>query len=113
MPTIPSPHDRFFRHALNDQRVAKAFFNFHLPNSIRQVVDLDSLQLRNDSFIDQELQLAITDVLFAANFAGKPGYIYLLAEHQSSPDRWMPFRLLNYMVRINATNYLPSSFLSW
>src|SRR5688500_8382134 len=88
--SIASPHDRFFKHALSDQRVARAFFDFHLPPTMRQVVDLDTLQLRKDSFIDQGLRLAVTDMLFTANVAGKTGYLYLLAEHQSSPDCWMP-----------------------
>jgi recombination-promoting nuclease RpnB len=98
--TIPTPHDRFFRCALSDPQVAKAFFEFHLPPAIRAIVDLDSLQLYKGSFVTEQLKLAITDMLFKVNFIDKPSYLYLLVEHQSSSDRWMPFRALKYDVNI-------------
>ncbi len=99
---------------MSDHRVANAFFEFHLPADIRKVINLDSLQLRKESFVDQQLKLAVTDMLYSVNFSGKNGYLYLLAEHQSTPDYWMPFRLLKYLVRImeqhlkeTKSDYLP------
>jgi predicted transposase YdaD len=44
--------------------------------------------------------LSSADILFETKFEGKTGYLYLLLEHQSTSDRLMPFRVLNYMVRI-------------
>jgi recombination-promoting nuclease RpnB len=98
--TIPTPHDRFFRCALSDPRVAKAFFEFYLPLAILTIINLDSLQLCKGSFVTEQLKLTITDMLFKVNFVDRPGYLYLLVEHQSSSDRWMPFRALKYNVNI-------------
>lgn len=97
---INTPHDKFFRRALSDARVAKAFFQQHLPASIQSLVDLDSLQLQKESFVDQHLKLAITDMLFSANFQDKPGYLYLLTEHWSTPKKLIPFILLKYQLAI-------------
>ncbi len=97
---ITSPHDHFFRAAMSEQRVAKAFFTQYLPESTRNIVDLNTLQLRKESFIDPQLKLSVTDMLFSANFAGKPGYIYLLTEHRSTANRWQPFTMLRYIIQI-------------
>ena len=42
-----------------------------------------------------------SDLLYAIErTAGDaPVWLYLLLEHQSKPDRWMPFRLLKYCCR--------------
>ncbi|MBY8860975.1 Rpn family recombination-promoting nuclease/putative transposase [Nocardia sp. CA2R105] len=37
---------------------------------------------------------------FRSRVKGRPGYIYCLLEHQSGPDRFMAFRMLEYTVRI-------------
>ena len=97
---IHNPHDKFFRAALSDQRVAKAFFDFHLPPFIKKAVDLNTLQLRKDSYVDEQLKLAITDMLFSVSLHNQPGYLYTLVEHQRKPDKLMPFRLLKYTVAI-------------
>ena len=58
------------------------------------------MQLESCSFIDENLQTAMADILYGIKFNNKPGYLYLLAEHQSTPDALMPFRLMHYMLQI-------------
>ena len=98
--TVQTPHDRFFRAALSDPRVANEFFECHLPLAIKEIVDLESITLRKDSYVDENLSLSMTDMLFDASFQGRSGYLYLLVEHQSTPDNLMAFRLLKYMFAI-------------
>lgn len=100
METIISPHDRYFRSAMADLRVAKDFFYHHLPEKIRNKIDLNSLKLRKESYIDKQLKLNITDILYSVNVQQKSGYIYLLVEHQSTADVLMPFRMLKYIFAI-------------
>ncbi|MGB6977264.1 MAG: Rpn family recombination-promoting nuclease/putative transposase [Gammaproteobacteria bacterium] len=66
--TIPTPHDHFFRAAMSRQEVAKAFFEAHLPAHILKLVDLKTLTLCKESFIDEELKEVISDLLFSVNF---------------------------------------------
>ncbi len=100
MKKINCPHDRFFKIAMTHQRVAKNFFAQHLPGFIYQIIDLNTLQLEKDSFITPQLRLFMSDLLFSADFSGKPGYLYLLLEHRSTPSRWQPFTMLQYIMQI-------------
>lgn len=94
---ISCPHDRYIRSMMADPRVAHEFFDVNLPIQIRECVDLSTLKLQKDSFIDDKLRLQIADVLFAAKINGEVGYFYLLMEHQSKPERTLPFRIQKYI----------------
>jgi predicted transposase/invertase (TIGR01784 family) len=106
MQRIVSPHDRFFKAVMTDIRVAKDFFKNHLPESVLQQIDLDSLTLCKETFVDPSLSLLMSDVLYSVNLRGdkntpiRKGYLYLLCEHQGKPEELMPFRLLEYTVKI-------------
>ena len=97
---IHSPHDKFFKKALANKEIAKEFFQQHLPKEIQAVLDFNSLEFCKESFIDANLKSSAADVLYKASFNGEIGYIYALAEHQSTIDNLMPFRDLKYKVSI-------------
>ena len=104
---IAYPHDKAFKIAMSDIRVAKDFFSHYLSEKIKSIIDLDKLNLENGSFIDDDLNTAETDILYRVGFRAKPtqAYLYLLAEHLSKPDRWIAFRIIKYQCRI-ADQYL-------
>ena len=93
-------HDGLFKKAMENPIVAKEFFETHLPEDIRALINTNSLKLEKDSFIEQNLQNSFSDVLFSVQFDNKDSYIYILLEHQSSPDPLMTFRILKYMTSI-------------
>jgi predicted transposase/invertase (TIGR01784 family) len=95
-----SPHDRYIRSMMSHPKVIQEFFEANLPENVKKAIDFKSIALQKDSFIDDKLRLQIADLLYAVNFDGKPGYIYLLLEHASQPDPLLPFRMLKYMVAI-------------
>jgi len=97
---ISTPHDRFFRSMMADNKVIQEFFEQNLPVNIRGIIDFDSISPQKDSFIDDHLRLQIADLLYSVEFNGQLGYLYLLVEHQSTPSELMPFRVLKYMVAI-------------
>jgi predicted transposase/invertase (TIGR01784 family) len=105
MKTVSSPHDRLFKTALSDVRVAKEFFEQYLPDDIKQSLNLEKLKLCPKSFIDKDLQFSESDILYKTQIGNKTAFLYLLAEHQSSPDKLMPFRVIKYMAGI-WTDYL-------
>jgi predicted transposase/invertase (TIGR01784 family) len=94
---IPKAHDHFFRMMMSDKRVAKEFFESHLPDDVLAVIDLNQLELQSASFIEDTLKELIADMLFKTIIAGHEAYLYLLVDHQSQPDELMPFRLLQYI----------------
>ena len=97
---ITNPHDKFFRSIMTDPKVIREFFEINLPTNICNAIDLDHIVPQPDSFIDDHLRLQTADILFSAEFGKKRGYLYLLVEHQSSPDKLMAFRILKYMIAI-------------
>lgn len=104
---IISPHDKFFKSAMSDLRVAQDFFQHYLPKKIIKKLDLKTLCLRKESFIEPDLQTSMADLLYSIDFKSKKNkkrekqcLIYILAEHQSTPDKLMPFRILKYVCRI-------------
>ena len=100
-----SKHDRFFRAQMANPKVAQEFFEINLPAFIKKDVDLSTLNLKNDSFIGDDLRQKVADLLFEVEIKTKKGknekgYFYCLCEHQSTPQKLMPFRMLQYMISI-------------
>jgi len=97
---IKSAHDRYFHAVFSDTRVINDFFNAHLPKHILSKIDLQSLSLQKESFVDNELKLLISDALFLTKISGKPGYLYVIIEHFSKPHPLIPLRVMKYMFSI-------------
>ena len=97
---IHTPHDKLFRSSLQFPEVAREFLELYLPSSIKQKLDFKSVTYCQTTFIDEQLKLSQTDVLFKAQFEGKPVYFYILAEHESQVDSLIAFWLMKYMISI-------------
>lgn len=69
-------------------------------NELCQLVDFDHLEIQPRSHINDLRQESEVDVLFKTTIDGHQAYLYLLLEHQSTPDPLMPFRLLKYLCNI-------------
>jgi hypothetical protein len=97
---MQTPHDRFFRHVFSDPEHASGELRAVLPAAIAAGLDGSSLRLLPATFVDPELSEQRADVLFSASVAGREVLVYVLLEHQSSVDAFMPLRILGYQVRI-------------
>ncbi|PZD57499.1 ISNCY family transposase, partial [Pantoea ananatis] len=97
--STPTPHDATFRQFLTQPEIARDFMELHLPAELRAVCDLSTLKLESGSFVEDDLRQYFSDVLYSLKTAqGDDGYVHVLIEHQSSPDKHMAFRLLRYAV---------------
>ncbi|PAV01332.1 ISNCY family transposase [Arsenophonus sp. ENCA] len=92
----PTPHDSVFKQFLSEKETAQDFFDIWLPDEIKALCDLDSLKLESGSFIDSEMKNYQSDILYSVNTQQGKGYVYLLIEHQSTPDKLMAWRLMRY-----------------
>ena len=101
---LHQPHDHLVRTVLRDLSQAASFLRAYLPEPVRDQLQWDTLRLLEGSFIDEHLRSTEADLLDeierVADEDTEPVWLYLLLEHQSTPDRWMPFRLLKYCCRI-------------
>jgi predicted transposase/invertase (TIGR01784 family) len=100
MKELHQPHDRFFRAVFSDLDSVRDLLRNSLPPQIIQMLDLDSIELSTDSFIDERLSLYQSDILIRVRTCSSPVLIYVLVDHKSYPDRWAVLQLLVYMVRI-------------
>jgi len=96
---ITNPHDQFFRKSMENTRVAREFLLTHLPADIKSLVDFSALEIQLRSNANAIRRESTVDVLFKTRIANHEAYIYLLLEHQSSPDPFMAFRVLQYTVQ--------------
>ncbi len=101
MSEISKPHDKFFRDFFSRPEVSRDFLRNYLPADIVALLDLSSLELAKDSFVDKELRDHFSDILCKVRLRdGRKAYVYALLEHKSYLDRLVAFQVLRYMVRI-------------
>jgi predicted transposase/invertase (TIGR01784 family) len=98
MPT--SPHDRLFKKTFELPENAAGELQAVLPAPLVAAIDWSTLRLEPGSFVDDDAREHHTDLLFSAVVRETRAYVYILFEHQSSPDPWMPLRMLGYLHRI-------------
>ena len=71
-----------------------------LPAEVFAALDTGALVLEPDHFVEPELSELESDLLFSVPLRGKPAYVYVLVEHQSTPDPLMPWRMLQYLTKV-------------
>ena len=103
-------HDGFFKAVFAQPEHATAFFKSHLPPEIVARIDWPSLVVLPGSFIKSSLQQVHADLLFSVRMGGRETLLYLLFEHQSSPDPAMPLRLLGYVMEILTQHHKAHGF---
>lgn len=100
MDNVSNPHDKVFREIYSNKPEAQSFLDNYLPPDVRELLDLESVEIRKDSFIDDELRNYYSDLLYMVRLRGEPAYIYVLFEHKSYSDRLIHLQLLEYMLKI-------------
>ncbi len=98
MTEATTPHDAIFKAFLSQPETARDFIEIHLPPSLVKLCNLDTLHLESSSFVEENLRQYYNDVLYSVETTKGCGYIYVLIEHQSSPDENMAFRMLRYAI---------------
>lgn len=94
----PTPHDLVFKQFLTHPESARDFIQLHLPADLQAHCDLSTLKLESGSFVEERLRPYFSDVLYSLQAVSGDAYVYVLIEHQSTPDKHMAFRLIRYAV---------------
>jgi len=99
---IINPHANFFHKVFSRMDVAHDFILNYLPKRIVNQLDLNTLEIDRESFVDILLSATQSDLIFKVNTKdGRKLLIYFLIEHKSFIDKWVLFQLLGYTVRIS------------
>lgn len=100
MDKVDKPHDKLFRETMSSKAQAVDFFSNYLPRHILDLIDMDTLEISKDSFIEEELNDFYSDILYEVTLKNDTGYIYLLFEHKSYTDAFIQFQLFGYIYHI-------------
>ena len=103
-------HDGFFKAVFSQPEHATAFFKSHLPRGLVAQIDWSTLTVLPGSFVKASLQQMHSDLLFSVRIGTREILLYLLFEHQSTPDPTMPLRTLGYMTEIFTRHHKTHGF---
>jgi predicted transposase/invertase (TIGR01784 family) len=82
-----------------DIRIAKDFLNRTLSNDFKQQVDLSTIKIEKESFVQDDLKKKLSDIVYSVKTKdNKKAFVYVLIESQSSSDYWIALRLWQYML---------------
>ena len=101
MTEIKKAHDKFIRDLMSRKEVVQDFLRYYLDQKLVKLLDLSTLEIKKDTFVDQELVEHFSDILYQLKFRnGQKTQVYVLIEHKSYSDSLVAFQLLRYMIRI-------------
>ncbi|MCK8816016.1 Rpn family recombination-promoting nuclease/putative transposase [Natroniella sulfidigena] len=97
---MKTPHDKFFKRSLEQKETAKDFLEHYLPSGLLTKIDMTSLEIEKDSFVDDELAEHFSDIVYKANLAEKESYLCFIFEHKSYKYSNITLQLLRYMINV-------------
>ncbi len=90
------PHDALIKKVIENPIAAKEFLEEYLPESFKKVVDLETIKVEKESFVEKHPTKRLSDiVLSAVTKDNQQAFIYTLIEAQV-PDYWIALRLWKY-----------------
>jgi predicted transposase/invertase (TIGR01784 family) len=93
-------HDRYLKDALSNKKSLIEFLRRFLPPVLFNLLDLKTVELMSDSFVDESVDEHLSDKMIRVRLKGFGEiFIYILLEHKSSPDKWVALQLLRYLVQ--------------
>jgi predicted transposase/invertase (TIGR01784 family) len=93
-------HDLYCKDMLDDKESLIEFLIKFLPAILVKLLDLKSVELMSDSFVDESVSEHLSDKLIRVRLKGFGEiFIYVLLEHKSSSDKWVALQLLRYLVQ--------------
>jgi len=94
-------HDKNFRYLIRIRWLIKAFLSACLFKRVFKVLDMDSLQILDGQLITRHSHRNLnTDFVCRINLKDSEEFVILLIEHQSSADKKMPARILQYSAEL-------------
>ena len=93
---IHQPHDMLFKASFGHKQVMVDFLNSRLPKETLARIELGSLRLTNKSFVSKTGRHKHSDLIYEARIDKQEGYIYIVTEHFSEQEKYVPLTQLEY-----------------
>lgn len=97
---ITRAHDATFKKVFEQKEIAINVIENNLPAEVIKLLDMDSLEKLDGSFINEELKENFADIIYKVKINQKECYIVLLLEHKSQPDKLTAFQVARYIIEL-------------
>ena len=99
---VSQPHDKYFQQVFSNAQDAASLLRTCVPRPLADTLKWSTLSLLRGRFVADDWRRNETDMLYSVEREGTetPVLVYVLLEHQSTPDRWLRLRLLGYCVSV-------------
>lgn len=97
---IETKHDALFRKAFSDRDNIEGFIKEYLDPKLLKHLDLATLELMPDTFVDADLSLTAADLVWKLKFKDKDYFLIFLFEHKSYVDQYTIRQILKYKLQI-------------
>jgi predicted transposase YdaD len=98
---VAHPHDLLVRHFLASPDLAADLLRNYVDSRIIDLLDIERLVCEPSNAVDRELREVMGDLRFSTCFRdrGLRAEVLVFLEHQSTADRFVRFRVLEYIVK--------------
>ncbi len=97
---IETKHDALFRKMFSDRENIEDFIKEFLDPELLEHLDLETLELMPDTFVDEDLSLTAADLVWKLRFKGREYFLIFLFEHKSYIDHRTIRQVLKYKLQI-------------
>ena len=95
---IVNKHDATFKEVFSQKRIARDFIENSLPEEALAIIDMESLELVKDTFINEGLKENFSDLIYRVKINNRDAYITILLEHKSYRDKLAIFQISRYIL---------------
>ena len=94
-----TPHDGLIKKVMENPIAAREFLEEYLPESFKTRIDLSTVKIEKESFVEKNLKKQLSDIILSVKTKNnQKAFVYCLIEAQVTPDYWIAFRLFKYIL---------------
>jgi len=91
-------NDRGYKKLFSHPRMVEDLFKAFIKEDFVSEIDFSTLKRINNSFVTDDFKDREADIIWKTRFKDKNAYIFILIEFQSTVDKFMPLRMLTYIL---------------
>jgi len=95
--SIHQIYDKVLKNFFSIKYIMELFIKNFLKEKWTENLDLNTLELLPNDFISKDLDNYYSDLIYKVNYKNEEIYIVILIEFQSTINKFMPLRILNYI----------------
>lgn len=99
--SIRLKHDALVKKILTQKAAAREFLAHYLPVKVKKKVDLHSITIEKESYVEHKLRRSFSDLVYSVSTKdNEKAFLYILIEAEVKPNYWISLKLWQYMLRL-------------